>query len=365
MKKIIWWEPQIGKKEYEYITQVFENNFPNEGKLTTEFENKLSKLLKVKHVVAVNNATSAMFLSLKALGIGKGDEVIVPDLTFIATANAVEMAGAKTVLVDVDPGTVTIDVDRVKKAISKKTKAIIPVHVSGRGADMRSLISAVKGKNIYIIEDAAEAFMSKQDDKFLGTYGITGCFSLSPAKTITTGQGGFISTNNTDLYKKIKELKDQGRPKRGTGGDDIHNSIGFNFKFTDLQAAVGLGQLTQLSKRMTHIRMVYKTYEKELRQVKKITLFPFDIKSGELPQWIDAQAENRESLLNHLEKNNIDFRRYWYPIHKQKPYKRTDAPFPASIEVSPRSFWLPSGFSLTSSNVKFICKSINDFYEKR
>jgi perosamine synthetase len=216
MNKIIWWEPQIGKKEYEYISLVFKNNFPNEGKLTKEFEKNISDLLKVKHVIMVNNATSAMFLTLKALGIGNGDEVIVPNLTFIATANAVEMAGAKTVLVDVKKENVTIDIEKMVKAITPKTKAVMPVHVSGRPADLVSIKKALKGKNIFIIEDAAEAFMSMYKGKYLGTFGEAGCFSLSPAKTITTGQGGFIATNKTKLYTKIVEIKDQGRPKRGT-----------------------------------------------------------------------------------------------------------------------------------------------------
>jgi len=362
MKRIIWWEPQIGKKEYEYITQVFENNFPNEGKLTIEFESKLAKLLKVKHIVAVNNATSAMFLSLKALGIGRGDEVIVPDLTFIATANAAMMAGAKAVLVDIDPKTLTIDTEIVKKAITKKTKAIMPVHVSGRGTDMKSLMSLIKGSNIHIVEDAAESFMSKQNGKYLGTFGATGCFSLSPAKTITTGQGGFIATNDTKLHKKIIELKDQGRPMRGTGGNDVHNSIGFNFKFTDLQAAVGLGQLTQLEKRIKHLKNIYTIYLVQLKNVKEITLFPFNIKSGEFPQWVDAQAEDREKLLLYLSEKNIDFRRMWFPIHQQIPYKLSDKNFPNSTMISPKSFWLPSAFALTDSDINTVCNQIKKFY---
>lgn len=362
MKKIIWWEPIIGKEEYKFIKLVFKKNFPNEGKLTIEFEEKLAKLLKVKHIVAVNNATSAMFLSLKALGVGKGDEVIVPDLTFIATANAVEMAGAKAVLIDVDLKSLTINAEGVKKAINKKTKAIIPVHVSGRAADMEPILTLAKDKKIFVVEDAAEAFMSRHKNKYLGTFGITGCFSLSPAKTITTGQGGFIATDNTPLYKKIKELKDQGRPKRGTGGDDIHNSIGFNFKFTDLQAAVGLGQLTQLDKRIKHLKMIYKTYEENLKEIKEISLFPFDVDSGEIPQWVDAHAENREGLLKFFSENEVDFRRLWHPIHRQIPYKKPDNNFPNSIFISPRSFWLPSAFVLTRSDIEKVCLLIGKFY---
>lgn len=365
MNKIIWWEPQIGQKEYEYISLVFKNNFPNEGNLTREFEFKLSKLLKIKHIVAVNNATSAMFLTLKALGIGRGGEVIVPDLTFIATANAVEMAGAKTILVDVDPKTLTIDTEKMKKAINKKTKAVMPVHVSGRAANLLEIKKILKGTKIEIIEDAAEAFMSKYKGKYLGTFGIAGCFSLSPAKTITTGQGGFIATNNTSLYKKLIELKDQGRPKRGTGGDDIHHSIGFNFKFTDLQAAVGLGQLTQLDNRIRHLKNVYRIYYENLKNTKGITLFPFNIKGGEFPQWVDAHAENREVLLNYLSENNIDFRRLWFPIHTQLPYRKPDNNFPNSTLISSRSFWLPSAFKLSDKDIKNVCDLINKFYEKR
>lgn len=362
MKKIPWWDPRTdGPKEKQLIEKVLVNNFPNDGELTSQFENKLAKLLDCKYVTAVNNATSAMFLSLKAVGVKPRDEVIVPDITFIATANAVSMACATPILVDVDPKTLTISPTSFKRAITKKTKAVIPVHVSGRAANMEEILKIAKKHKLAAIEDAAEAFMSKHKGNFLGTFGTTGCFSLSPAKTITTGQGGFIVTNKSNLHKRLRELKDQGRAKRGTGGKDIHGSIGFNFKFTDLQAAVGLGQLTYLRKRIKRMIRNHKLYRQLLANIDKLRLLPFDIDHGEIPQWTDVFVENRDGLAKYLKENNIGFREYWYPIHQQAPYKQKDKNFPVSSRLSPQALWLPSAYTLTDADIKAVVKHIKDF----
>lgn len=362
-RKIPWWEPKIGKREYAYIHRVLKNNYPNEGPLTIEFEKKLSKLLKVKYVVLVPNCTCAMFLSLKALGVGSGDEVIVPDVTFIATANAVEMTGAKPILVDIDPQRLTLDPTSFKKSITKKTKAVIPVHVSGRAVNMTKILEIAKDSNISVVEDAAEAFMSMYKGKYLGTIGKAGCFSLSPAKTITTGQGGFIATNNYNMYTSLIELKDQGRPTRGTGGDDIHYTIGYNFKFTDLQAAVGLGQLKYLNSRVKRLRRNYILYRKYLDNVKGIKILDFDIDNGELPQWTDAIITDRDNLEKYLRKQFIDCRNLWFPIHQQKPYKLPDAIFPNSTKIAKRALWLPSAYTFTDKDIKYVCSHIKKFFK--
>lgn len=364
MKKISWWEPTIGKKEYKLIQGVLQSNFPNEGRLTTQFENKIQDLLKVKHAIAVTSGTAAIFLALKGLGVGNGDEVIVPDLTFIATANAVVMSGAKPILVDVDPKNLTIDIESMRRAITPNTKAIIPVHVSGRAADMEQIKKIAKEKKLFIVEDAAEAFLSMCNGLFLGTIGDAGCFSFSPAKTITTGQGGVIVTNNSKLALSLRKLKDQGRPTRGTGGDDIHYSIGFNFKFTDLQAAVGIGQLDYLKTRVTRIKRTYKIYKKVLRDVKEIRVVDFKIDQNEIPQWVDAECERRDQLDKYLLKNNIFCRRLWHPIHRQKPYKQEDKNFPNSSKTSPQMLWLPSAFTMTDNDVITVCSYIKKFYKQ-
>ena len=364
MKRIPWWSPQVGEYEKVLLAEVLDSNFLNEGPKTIEFEKQIAKLLKVKYVLAVNNATSAMFLSLKALGIGHGDEVIVPDITFISTANAVEMTGARAVLVDVDPKTLTLSTHELKKAINKKTKAVIPVHVSGRAADIAKITSIAKAHKLFVVEDAAEALTSKHKGRFLGTFGEMGCFSLSPAKTIMTGQGGLIITSSKKYFEILKMLKDQGRPERGTGGDDLHPGIGFNFKFTDLQAAVGIGQLRYITKRIKRMKKNYMLYKKNLADVPEINIFEVDIKNGELGQWTDATADRRDELLKFLTNQGIDSRPFWHPIHTQPFYKKPDRLFPHATNISPKSFWLPSAFTLTDSEILFVCKTIKNFYAK-
>ena len=358
-----WWKPQIGNEEYKLIKQVLDNHFPNEGELTIQFEKKIADLLKCKHVVAVTSGTAAMFLSLKALGVGVGDEVIVPDMTFIATANAVEMCGAKPVLVDVDPKTLNIDPNSFSEAITERTKVVLPVHVSGRGADMSSIMEIASRNNLLVVEDAAEGFMSKLDGKYLGTFGKTGCFSFSPNKTITTGQGGVVATDDDILHKRLRELKDQGRPVRGTGGDDLHETIGYNFKFTDLQAALGLGQLTYLESRIERIKKIHQIYEENLENVEGIKLLDFDIENGELPQWSDALVERRDELDKYLADNGIGCRRFWLSIHTQKPYRLPDDNFPNSTSLSKKALWLPSAFTLSDSDVEDVCSHIKKFLQ--
>lgn len=364
-KKICWWMPQTGtKEERELVKQVFDDNYINEGNFTTEFENKIAKLVGAKYAVAVTSCTSGMFLSLKGLGIGYGDEVIVPDMTFIATANAVDMAGAIPVLVDINPNDLTISIEAIKKAITPNTKAIIPVHVTGRGADMEAVLSIAKKHNLVVVEDAAEALASKYKNKYLGTYGKAGCFSFSPHKTITTGQGGVIVTDDEKLHKTLRMLKDQGRPERGSGGDDIHYIRGYNFKFTNLQAAVGLGQLNYFNTRIKRMREIYQLYEKELKSIKELSIFPCNIDNDAVPQWTDIAVERRDELVDYLKDRNIDSRKYWIPIHQQTPYKLSDDEFPNSTRLSRQALWLPSAFTLSDNDIRFVCDSIKEFYRK-
>ncbi|MBI4698729.1 MAG: DegT/DnrJ/EryC1/StrS family aminotransferase [Nitrospirae bacterium] len=363
--KIRWWVPQIGDQEGKYIKQVLDKSFPNEGELAALFEQKISGLLHCKHAVTVTSGTSALFLSLKALGVRASDEVIVPDVTFIATANAVEMCGAIPVLVDVDPRTLTMDPEAFKRAITDKTKAVIVVHVSGRATDMESIISIAENQNIAVIEDAAEAFMSKHKEKYLGTFGDAGCFSFSAHKTITTGQGGVVVTNSGDTHIRLLELKDHGRRVRGTGGDDVHNVVGYNFKFTDLQAAVGLGQLEYLNSRLERMKKTYCMYADILKNTVGISLFDFDINGGEIPQWTDAIVEDRDGLDQYLSSRNIDCRRYWHPVHTQKPYIQSDHNFPNSTRLSPMALWLPSAFTLSDADIQRVSGHMLEFMKKR
>lgn len=363
MHKIPWWTPKVEKEDYKFIKKALDANFVNEGPFVAELEKKIANLVGAEYAIATTSGTVAIFLALKALGIGHGDEVIVPDMTFIATANAVSLCGAKPVLVDINPANLTISIDAVKEAITLKTKAIVPVHVTGRGADMPAILDIAKKHNLYVIEDAAEALTSKQNGKFLGTFGDAGCFSFSANKTISTGQGGMIVTNNKNLYLKLKPLKDQGRPVRGTGGDDPHDTIGYNFRMTDLQAGMGLGQFIHLKERTTRMKRNYELYAKNLKNVAEISVFPS--KKGETPQWTDILAEKRDELADYLKNQNIDCRRYWHPIHRQLAYKLADKNFPNSTRLSPKALWLPSAFTMTDKEALAVCVKIKEFFSKQ
>jgi perosamine synthetase len=184
---------------------------------------------------------------------------------------------------------------------------------------------------------------------------------LFRSKTITTGQGGMILTDDDDLHKRLRELKDQGRPVRGTGGDDIHYSVGYNFKLTNLQAAVGLGQLSALHARIQRQKRIYALYSENLKGLEGIRLPGFRLDCGEVPQWTDALVDRRNELDNYLRERNISCRRFWFPVHTQKPYLLPDDNFPNSSRLIPKSLWLPSAFTLSDQDVLTVCSQIKDF----
>lgn len=358
---IAFYEPTMGRSELPRVQEVLETDFLNEGDVTAQFERSLAALLGVRHVVTTTSGTTALFAALVAAGIRAGDEVLVPDITFIATANAVTMTGAIPVLVDVDADSLTMSPSAASAAITAKTRAMIPVHVSGRAAELATLVQIARRHDLKMIEDAAEAFTSRSSDgRCLGTIGDAGCFSFSPNKLITTGQGGAVATNDDALADRLREFKDQGRPERGTGGDDIHRSVGFNLKFTNLQAAVGLGQLEMLPARQKRMREIYRQYVARLREMDDVRIFGFD--HAELPLWIDVLAERRDQLDAYLCRHGIQGRRFWRPLHRQAPYRQPDERFGNSTFAAPRSFWLPSSFRLRDDDVAGVCDRIRSFY---
>ncbi len=363
-KKIPWWEPQIGEEDIRRVTEVLKSNFINEGKVTAEFEKAVSETLGCKYAVAVPSCTMGLFAALKAAGIGQGDEVIIPDLTWIATANAAQLAGATPVFADINPENLTLDPKAAEKAITKRTRAIMPVHVTGRASDMEAFMALASRYNLAVIEDAAEAFFSKHKGKYLGTWGTAGAFSLHPYKLITSGQGGFVTTNDDEIYFRLKMLKNQGKTEAGTGGDDVFESIGYNLKFTNVQAAIALAQLEHLNFRADRIRRTRKLYLENLAPG-TVNLFPFDIEGGELPLWIDGWTLKRDGLHDYLHANNIVCRKFWHPVHRQKIYKAgSDSDFPQSTRMAYQSIWLPSAFTMSDEDVITVCRRINDFFAK-
>jgi perosamine synthetase len=364
-KQISWWRPETGDEEREMVLRVLASNYLNDGDVTTEFERQMAAVLDAHHAVAVTSGTAALFLSLAAVGAGHGDEVIVPDVTFIATANAVTLTGATPVFVDVDADTLTMDPEAFANAITPRTRAVVPVHVSGRAAALDRILDIAARRHVDVVEDAAEALGSRYRNKCLGTWGRAGCFSFSPNKTITTGQGGLIVTDDDALAVRLRALKDQGRPVRGTGGNDIHDSVGFNFKLTNLQAAVGVAQLGRLLTRVARLADLYRAYRAGLEGIEPVHLLPFNVDGGETPQWVDVLADDRDRLVAYLERHDIQCRPFWFPIHTQAPYRSADDRFPVATRVIPRALWLPSALSMTDDDVQTVCDRIRDFYGGR
>ena len=361
-RTIPWWEPCLTGAEEQRLLSVLKSNYLNDGDVTTEFENRVARMFGAAHAVATTSGTTAIFLALAAAGVGAGDEVIVPDVTFIATANAVRLTGAVPVLVDVDPRTLNIDPQSAERAVTSRTKAIVPVHVSGRAADMPAILDLAARRGLSVIEDAAEALLSRSGGRQLGTIGAAGCLSFSPNKTITTGQGGMVLTNSIEMADRLRALKDQGRPVRGTGGNDLHPTLGFNFKLTNLQSAVGLAQLDALEPRVARLKEIYRLYREGLSSVPGVTLPGFDVDNGESPQWVDAVVDRRDELVAHLLAHNIHTRPFWFPIHTQAPYRSGDDRFPNALRLMPRALWLPSALSLSDDDVRTVCRRIREFY---
>jgi perosamine synthetase len=345
-----WWEPVVGAREAERLAAVVASGYLNDGDVTAELERRIAALCDVPHAVATTSGTSALFLALAAAGIGPGDEVLVPDLTFIATASAVVLAGATPVLVDVEERTLGMDPRAAGEAVTPRTRAMIPVHVSGRSADLPGLLAVARRFDLVVVEDAAEALGSRNHGAALGAHGHLGCFSFSPNKTLTTGQGGMVITRDARAERRLRELKDQGRATRGTGGDDVHASVGFNFKLTNLQAAVGLAQLEELPARLLHQRRLYELYRARLR------VLPFA--DGEVPQWVEAIFDDgaaRDAAHDRLLAAGWETRKLWHPLHTQAPYRADGRRFPVASRLSPRLLWLPSSLGMTDDDVARVC----------
>lgn len=356
-------QPWIDQEERKAMTEYLKGGgWLMEFKKTEEFEEMIAQFTGAKFASVVSNGTVSLFVALKALGIGNADEVLVPNYSMIASANAVILVGAKPILIDVYKDNLCIDLNLAQKAISKKTKALMFVSINGRSPDMSKVVSFCRKNNLYLIEDAAQSLGSKWEEKHLGTFGEIGSFSFSAPKVITTGQGGALVTNSDDLIKKIRQVKDFGRLKSGV---DEHIVLGYNFKFTDLQAVIGIEQMKKLSFRVNRKKEIYELYRKTLSSIPQIHFIPTDLENTS-PWLIDILAERRDGLITYLLNNQIGSRKFYPPIHTQAPYNKwqeyQNSHFPISEEISANGLSLPSASFLTDQTILRICKVINKFY---
>lgn len=362
MRKIPQYEPYLGKEELAQLTNCIETNWITGGPKVREFEARMSKLTGSKHAIACCNGTMALYLGLKLLGIGKGDKVIVPDFTFIASANSVVMTGAEPVFCDIDINSFCMSRETLEPVINPRPQAVMPIGIYGNSPDMsellRSYVFTLRSK---IIEDAAQDIAVTWNGKHLGTFGEIGCMSFFADKTATCGEGGMIFTDNDNLAEQAIRLLNQGRTSRGRY---VHETIGYNFRMTDLQAAVGLAQLDKLDK----IVKLKKRHEQLYRgYLDDIVGFPvIDKRCFNVPFRHNILVPDPEKLSNYLTENGIGNLRFFYPLHRQPCYKYlgyTDNQFPNTVEVYNHGLSLPSSAKLTDDNIEYVCESIRKFYK--
>lgn len=359
-KQIQQIEPWIGEEEISEVVRVLRSGWITEAGKTKEFEEALSRFTGSKYVSIVSNGTVSLYVGLSALGVKAGDEVILPDFTMVASANAIVLTGAKPVFVDIDRKTLCMDISRVAEKITRKTKAIMPVSLNGRSCDIDILLALAKKYGLFVIEDAAQALGSKYNGKHLGTFGDIGSFSFSTPKVITTGQGGALVTDRKDLHERILRIKDFGRINRNS---QDHDEIGYNFKFTDILAAVGVEQMKKLSWRVERKKEMYKLYQEQLFKTSEINFITTNL-ANVSPWFIDILVPDPISLQNYLKDYGIGTRLFYPAIHATRPYKSSES-FPNSLWVTQHGIWLPSSSFLTDFDIIHVCKEIKNFYGKK
>ena len=352
--------PSITQKEIDFVKDAVESGWVSSlGKYIKIFEDKFAEFCGTKYALATSNGTAALHLAVALLGIKEGDEVIIPDLTFIATANAVSYTGARPVCADIEAETWCIDPKSIRKKITERTKAIIPVHLYGHPADMDGIMNLAKEYKLYVIEDASEAHGARYKNRMVGSIGDLGVFSFYGNKIITTGEGGMITTNNPGFYEKAAFLRDHAMSKDKRYW---HPEIGFNYRLTNLQAALGVAQLERIAELINKKRRIFKWYEQSLKGLNCIKLNP---QKGwaENVYWMicllleESISGKRESLMQKLKQNGIDSRPFFYPISLMPMYKSEEINRIA-YSVSRRGLNLPSGVELTRDEVRYIAHAI-------
>tara|TARA_B110000003_G_scaffold129903_1_gene131920 strand:- start:11716 stop:12786 length:1071 start_codon:yes stop_codon:yes gene_type:complete len=353
-------EPWFGSEEKDALNKYMdEGGWVTEFKKTFEFQDLIKEYTGAKHCFAVNNGTISLTIMAIAAGIKAGDEVIVPNFTMIATPNSLKMFGAEPKFIDVDPNTLCISLDEIKKNVNSKTKAVFLVNANGRyPRDINEIVSFCKDRNLILLEDSAQALGSYyKDGMHQGRKGIAGSFSFSAPKIISTGQGGAIITDDDELAHNVSRLKDFGR---SGGGNDVHEMIGFNFKFTDIQAVIGIAQMAKLDWRVKRMKEIYARYSKNLSKIDEIHFFDQDLQNT-TPWFIDVKVKDRDALMSWLKQNKIGSRVMYPPINKQEAYNLKDE-HKVSNEIGKMGLWLPSSSKLEDDQVDYVCNKINEFY---
>jgi perosamine synthetase len=355
--------PVFDEKEAIASGNYFRNGDPflTEFRETETLEKMIKEFISVKHCYMTTSGSTAILVALLACDIKAGDDVLVPDYTMIATANAVRLLGANPILCDVDKETYTLSLETIQKKRTPNTKAVLHVSLNNRTTGIEEIVKYCKESGIYLIEDAAQSLGAKVNGTHFGTFGDIGCFSLSSPKIITTGQGGFVITNSSSLAEKIFKIKNFGRR---SGGIEEYDIFGLNFKFTDIQAVIGQEQMKKLPNRIERMKEIYSLYSEGLRGIEDVQLLGFQ-DSDWIPWFVDILVSNREELITFLKKHDVQTRITYPAIHATDVYKTSkyeDTEFENTNFISQSGLFLPTHFLLTDKQIEYICTLIRMFY---
>jgi perosamine synthetase len=357
------YEPYFGEEEISQISQAIRTGWVTEGPKTQEFVRRLAALTGARYVSLAPNGTLALYVALKVLDIKEGDEVIVPDFTFLASATSVALTGATPVLVDVDRQTLNICPELIEAALSQRTVAIMPVHVYGQAARMDAILEIARRHNLKVVEDAAQGVGVRYKQKHVGTFGDFGCLSFFADKTITTGEGGALLTNDPALAEGCAYFRNQGRLDRGSF---VHPRLGYNFRLTDIQAAIGLAQLDKLTEIIDRKRKNEQYYRELLADLEEVAFPTVDPESERVPFRVNILVPDPAGLGTFLEAEGVGVRRFFYPLHRQPCFSRTNCRVSGAIQNSVYAFEhglsLPSSAKLTREQIKYVCDAIRKFF---
>ncbi|WP_458012102.1 DegT/DnrJ/EryC1/StrS family aminotransferase [Candidatus Solincola sp.] len=358
-------KPYIGEKELEYVTQAIRTGWiSSRGDFVQRFEALLASFIGSKYGIACSSGTAALHLALLALGVGPGDEVIVPSLTYVASANAISYCGATPVFADVDPETWCISLEEVEKNISPRTKAVMPVHLYGNVCEMDQLMELARAKGIYVIEDCAEAHGALYKERRAGSFGDISCFSFFGNKIITTGEGGMCITDSEEYARCVRYYCDQcASPDKRYW----HNQIGYNYRLTNLQAAVGVAQLERVEDTLQKKQEIAKSYNEVLKPLEKRGLVRLQkVREGVFSaHWMytlvieSDSGFSRDDFIVEMDKRGVETRPAFYPLHTLPPY-RTRIRLKNSEFISAHGVSLPSGPDISDEELSYVCQAIED-----
>lgn len=358
-------EPWIDSNELHHLKRMVDSTYITEGTLTKEFEQLVKDQTGSKHAIAMTNGTAAMYCCLKSLGLKPGDEVIVPNMTFIATANSVIMAGGTPVFCDIEEASLCMDPKKIEELITEKTKVIIPVHLYGNSAKILEILEIAKKHNLKILEDAAQGVGVLYNSQHVGTFGDCGILSYYGNKTITCGEGGIVLTNNDEIAKTCYRLKNHGRDKKGIF---IHEHVGFNFSFTEMQAAVGISQMEKFNEIANKKKQIHDRYKYELDGVGDIKFQEFLPECSPIHWFTSMFTSKKEELSTYLLNSyNIQTRMFFYPLNLQPCYQdiiKSGREFPVTQKVFDTGISLPSSYNLSEDDHTRVVKAIKNFFNQ-